>query len=629
MAGAAIMAPGQWINAQPMHFLDSVVIQDYRIPGPNAQNNRAIQVMDAEEIRMLPVSSVPELLSFLSGMDIRQRGPGGVQADLSVDGSSFDQVLVLVNGIKVVDPQTGHHMLNLPISLSQLERVEFLRGPAASLYGVHALAGVVNLITRRPESDQAEIQVRGGGGIGQKEEIGKDYYGGGIRLSLSKTTENLGHSLDMAVDQSTGYRHNTAFRIIQGFYQNHWEPKPGQGLVFQAGFQGKDFGANGFYSAPGDRDSWEKTRTLLSSLEWRGGKSGVWTWTPRLSYRLHDDDYIYVRQNPELYRNRHRTQVISSEAHASRPLAGGQLGLGLEYRQEVLRSSNLGDHQRGNLGAFTNIRQHRGPWDLTAGLYQNYHSQYGLQFFPSLDLGYRFPSSLKAFTHFGLGQRHPSYTDLYYEDPGNKGNPGLRPEMAYYLEAGVKHSGPWGRVQAMAFFRHTQDFIDWVREDSLLPWQPLNYHQLQVPGFSIQFHGPSMEGYLGRHRFHHRIQGQYSFLNPRLKDMDSRQSKYVIEALRHQLQLRWDLNFSIPWRLSLSGRYQHRISMNDYWLLDARLGYEKGNWSFSLDLNNLLDTQYREWGSVPLPGRWAILNLGFRLAGKEVRTKPRTFGIQE
>lgn len=595
-----------------MHFLDSVVIQDLRIPGPNARNNRAIQVMEAAEIRALPVTTVPELLAYFAGVDLRQRGPGGVQADLSVDGSSFDQVLVLVNGVKVSDPQTGHHMLNLPISLSSLERVEFLRGPAASQYGVNALAGVINFITRRPDSNQGEAGIIASGGIGRKENPDEDYYGGGIRLGLRKKGKSTGHSLDLSADRSTGYRHNTAYRILQGFYQAHWEGNSGHGLFFQAGYQDKDFGANGFYSAPGDRDSRERTRTLLSSLEWTGARTGAWNWTSRVSYRLHDDDYVYVRHNPELYRNQHRSHVITAETHSSRALGRGRWGLGGEYRQEILNSTNLGDRHRGNLGVFTNLRQHWGAWDLTAGLYQNYHSQYGGQFFPSLDLGYRFPSSLKAFAHFGLGQRMPSYTDLYYEDPGNRGNPDLRPEKAYYLEGGANYSGVWGRVQAMAFFRHTRDFIDWVREDSSRPWQPLNYQQVQVPGLSLQFQGAPIELSWGGRPWTHQFRWQYTYLAPRLLDVDARLSKYVIEALRHQVQIQWNQRWGGHWVLQITGRYQHRFTMNDYWLVDLRTGYEGRHWSLFIDGRNLLDTEYREWGSVPLPGRWAGLNLSFR-----------------
>lgn len=600
-------------SAQIRQVMDSVVVQDFRIPASISSNNRGIQVIEARDWEGLPVSSINDLLIHFSGIDLRQRGPGGVQADLSIDGSSFDQVLVLIDGVKVSDPQTGHHLLNLPVSLSSLERVEFIRGAAASQYGVNALAGVLNLVTRKPSTDGADLQVRAGGLVSGLENEGRGYRDGGLELGLEKVGTRLQHSLNLAGDFSNGYRPNTGYQNLRAFYQNRWQDDRGRKASFLAGFQDKDFGAHGFYSAPGDRNAREKTQAWLAAMDLKLGQGKTWTWNPRLSYRLHKDDYIYDRDHPERYRNQHQTQVITGEFHGSRYWGRGRLGLGMEYRQELIHSSNLGDHQRGNLGLFANIRQHWKAWDFSAGLYQQYQTQHGIQFYPSLDLGYHLLGSLKIYLHAGMGQRMPTYTDLYYQDPGNLGNENLRPERAYYGELGFRQKGLKHRFQVQAFFRDTKDFIDWVREDSSQPWQPLNYQRVQVPGLSMQ----GMLD-LGRHAgrsasFHHQIHVQYTYLEPRIQDPDSRISKYVIEALRHQLQLRWQGAYGPHWRLSFSGRYQSRISMSDYWLLDSRLAYDRGTWSMAMDLQNLLDTQYRELSSVPLPGRWIRFTLGFRM----------------
>jgi iron complex outermembrane receptor protein len=81
-------------------------------------------------------------------MDIRRRGANGVQSDVSFRGSSFEQVLLLINGIRMNDSQTGHNSLNLPVDLGDVERIEVIKGPAARRFGQNAYAGAINIITK-------------------------------------------------------------------------------------------------------------------------------------------------------------------------------------------------------------------------------------------------------------------------------------------------------------------------------------------------------------------------------------------------------------------------------------------------------------------------------------------------
>ena len=106
-------------------------------------------IITAKDIKHLPVQNVNELLAYVSGVDIRQRGPMGTQADIGIRGSTFDQVLVMVDGVRMSDPQTGHHQMNLPVPLQMIERIEIIRGTAARRYGLNALGGVVNVITKK------------------------------------------------------------------------------------------------------------------------------------------------------------------------------------------------------------------------------------------------------------------------------------------------------------------------------------------------------------------------------------------------------------------------------------------------------------------------------------------------
>src|SRR5690606_20776089 len=209
------------LKAQVMHVNhDSVVIKDNRMQMPLIMQNRNITLLDREQIEALPAKSVNELLACISGIDIRQRGPWGGQADVSIDGSTFDQVLVLINGIKISDAQTGHNMLNLSLPLSAIDHIEILRGPAARVYGVNALAGAINIVTRIPQSNEVFVQVTGGSSFEKDTSNGKTFLSTGIQPTVSLLTKKTAQTLALAHDEGNGYRYNTAFRANKIFYQN-------------------------------------------------------------------------------------------------------------------------------------------------------------------------------------------------------------------------------------------------------------------------------------------------------------------------------------------------------------------------------------------------------------------------
>src|SRR5699024_2127659 len=123
--------------------LKEVIIQGNRIQVPFNQSARDIQVITQQQIEALPAKSLNEVLSYIGGVDIRQRGPFGTQTDISIDGGTSEQTLVLINGVKMIDSQTAHNMMNIPVPLTAIERIEVLRGAAARIYGINSLTGAI------------------------------------------------------------------------------------------------------------------------------------------------------------------------------------------------------------------------------------------------------------------------------------------------------------------------------------------------------------------------------------------------------------------------------------------------------------------------------------------------------
>jgi len=138
-----------WAQDETTQELEEVVVSSSRIDLPLSENSRTIKVIQAQEIQKSSATSLADLLQRVAGIDVRRRGAQGMQADLYIRGGSFDQTLLLIDGIKVDDPQTGHHTLNIALPLELIERIEIIKGPAARVFGQNAFTGAINIVTKK------------------------------------------------------------------------------------------------------------------------------------------------------------------------------------------------------------------------------------------------------------------------------------------------------------------------------------------------------------------------------------------------------------------------------------------------------------------------------------------------
>lgn len=585
--------------------LDSVVIRENRLTYHFRDNNRDLQILTKEQIATLPVKSTTELLAYVNGIDLRQRGPSGVQADIGIDGSSFDQVLILVNGMKMSDPQTGHHVLNLALPVQSIERIEVLRGAAAKIYGVNALAGVINIITRTPDQHGISGQVYGGSSFEKDTSNGAVFRNFGAQATAALAYKDHSHLLSISHDQGNGYRYNTAYEMYRVFYNGRVHVNDNNHLEVTAGYLSSDFGAGLFYAAPSDHEAKEKVQTVIAGVRQSIQVTPRLRLTPGVSYRYNKDDYIYIRQKPEVYRNIHETHAITGELHGNLQWKKGTAGLGVEWRKEKITSNGLGKHDRDNIGVYAEYKHwFSGRLNAGAGVYANYNSEFGTQLFPGIDVGYHAGKSWKIYASASSGQRLPTYTDLYYTGPGNIGNSNLRPESAHFAEMGVNYQRPFLNMQGGISYRETKGFIDWVKKELSDPWQPQNFQAVSTAATFLRAAWQP-----GKHLdmprwLDLRVHAGYTYLEVSLAAPDDKISKYAIDALRHQLTGGVSATFFRTVQLHVNTRYQYRISANDYTLLDARVAWMFSGWSIYADINNMLGTAYKEAGAVPLPGRW-------------------------
>lgn len=590
--------------------LNEIVIKENRLQLPFSKQNRNVWLIDREKIKSLPARSISELLSYISGVDVRQRGPGGLQADISIDGGTFDQSLVLINGIKVSDPQTGHNMMNLPISIDDIDHIEVIRGSASRIYGINALTGAINIVTRNVMQTGIAANVFAGSSF-KDNASGDTYYNYGIRAAGTILLDGSSHALSAGHEAGNGYRYNTAFRNQKVFYQGRYRIGKTDVLDLTGGYTHNNFGANGFYSSPGDKESEETVNTAMAAISYTTKLGDNWTITPRISYRNNVDDYLYIKQSPDKFHNHHVTNVFNAELNNTLQTKFGIIGLGLEARTEKISSTNLGKRDRNNAGLFAEFKfEPLAKLAVNVGAYTNYNSDYGWQAFPGLDAGYNFYGNWRVYTNLGTGQRLPTFTDLYYKGPTNIGNDLLKPEQSKYAEGGLKYNNEHLAVNASYFIRKIANFIDWTKEVQTNPWQPHNFSDVTTYGFTAS---GDYTMFLAENSALNtlRLGAGYTHLDPSFKKTLTTAifSRYALESLRNQLSTTASADFYRLLSLTVTARYNERINYKDYMTVDARLALKQTRYSIYAEAANMFDIQYIEAGAVPMPGSWFTLGL--------------------
>ncbi len=588
--------------------LREVVVTENRLQVPFAKQNRNLTIVSRAEIAASPARSINELLAYVAGVDVRQRGPWGAQADVGIDGGTFDQTLVLVNGVKMSDPQTGHNSLSLPIPMDAIERIEILRGPVARIYGVNSLTGAINIVTRQATESGVDGHVYAGSSLRRDGQADALYNSRGLQLGGRVANANDRHLLYGSYDGGNGYRHNTAFVNTKFLYQGEATVDQRDILSWTLGYAYNDFGANGFYAAPGDSNSQEIVQTAIAAVQYRAQLNDRWTLTPRVAYRFAHDDYRYLKHDLSRFRNLHRTHVASYEFNARYVGAFGDLGMGAELRNDVIHSTSLGNRNRANYGFYGEFRTDKiDRLSLSLGAYLNYNSDFGWRVYPGLDAGYNVFGHWRLFFNAGTGQRIPTYTDLYYQGAGNRGNPDLLPEHAYYIEGGIKHTGRHWQANASYFYRRIDDFIDWTRRSLDDPWVPDNFLRNNTRGVntSVAYSWHASQAANGRVGF------SYNYLDPRFEQYDdSNLSRYAIENIRHQAVGFVALRAG-KLGITAAERFVERISYRRYFLTDIRVSMTWQAYRLYADANNIFDKRYIEAAAIPMPGRWFSLGVKY------------------
>lgn len=588
--------------------LDSVEITDRSLLGSSLNyKNQSAFTIDKASIAKLPYQTLDALLKQIPGLDVRTRGMNGVQSDMSIDGGTFDQCLILLNGHPLSDPQTGHNLLSLPISTLGIASIEIIKGPVASLYGVNALSGLINIITTTQNAEQIVQVSLGTGALSNNSD--SFYANYGLQLRSNVQWGKVSNTIHLGYDQGNGYRPNTAYKILNAFTQSDYTQN-GWNIGWQTGYKYADFGASGFYAYPGDSLSSETIHHLLTGVTISKRISDRLKLATRLSYNYKSDDYWYL-STPDVGRNVHDQHNIHALMNIQYQSPIGTFNIALTHRNEQLKSTNLGVHNRTFTGLIAHYHHLLAQKILVEGTLNNNYYNQKMHWYPAIGIGYFIKPQHKIYANAGTAERLPSFTDLYYSLPNVIiGNPKLIAEKAINVAIGYQWKTALQQFHAYYFNRKVDHFIDWVKMDVNNAWQPQNYHQVTTSGMTILWRQQLEQNMKSCSDIYYTL--GYNLLNPQLRLTEENVlSRYAINALKHQLTASLGSKIGAHWQWNVNARYNDRIAYQSYWILDAKVGYRLPKHSINLVLNNATNTQIIEAGANPIVGRWLNMNYQF------------------
>jgi len=568
-------------------FRQTVVVTAAARPVELATVTRAMTVITREQIARLPVESVADVLRLAASVDVRARGVRGVQSDFAVRGATFGQILVLVDGVRINDAQSGHHNGDIPVPLDAVERIEVVYGPDSSLFGADAFGGAVNIVTRR--SGEPSLVVQGGS-------FGLAGGRGDVSLERGAVREFVA----VAADRSSGFMDDRDFKtsIVRS------RTSIGERSNVAVSYLWKAFGANNFYG--GNAPSREWTNQTLVNADHRLADVAGWSLTAAASYRTHGDRFVFNQLRPELSDNRHRTHAVLGGMTAARSLSRyGTLSVGVESGGDWIRSTNLGDHAMSRISGFGEWRAEVGRVMTDVTLRLDRYDEFGASWNPSFGAGWWATSRIRLRANVARAFRVPTFTERYYSDPANLARADVGPETAWAGEGGVDVIAPGGwLLQATLFGRADRDVIDWLRPTVADRWQTYNIRRVDTMGIELGARRTFANGAF--------VQAEFTGLDLDTAPVDQL-SKYVLDVAPRSFTTAGSLPLPNGFQVAPRVEYRRRsrsTGTQDYVLLDLRIAKRINRiYEVRVDGTNLFDQDYQEIAGVAMPGAAVAISL--------------------
>ncbi|MBO7068388.1 MAG: TonB-dependent receptor [Bacteroidaceae bacterium] len=609
--------------------MSEVTVTGTMTPLTLLQSARIVSVLSRQDIEQAGVQSINDLFKLATGVDVRQRGGFGIQTDISIDGGIFDQISLLLNGVCISNPQTGHLSADFPVSISDIERIEVLEGAASRIYGGQSFGGAINIVTRHEESRTAEIGVQGGSFV---------TFEADARLGFC--IKGINNRISGGGGRSNGGTANSDWKKGQFYYQGDYGNEHLK-LEWQFGFSKKAYGANTFYSAAYPNQFERNERYLLSVSAETKGKL---CFTPQVYWNRNYDNFELIR-NERFGENFHRTDIYGLKAGGYFRWIGGKTAMCAEFRHEGILSTNLGQELKseqyvavkGEEGIFYTRQDTRttvsfnlehnillAHWTVSAGLLTSMTTSvdHTFRFYPGIDVAYRPNAHWKVFFSYNKGFRLPTFTDLYYKSVTLEGNKGLKPENNHSVQiGGLFHKNGYAAT-VRVFFHHGSNMIDWVMyhpEDT--------YHStaFKLDNMGVQAEGRfNFDEITGKNAWIKNLTLGYTHIRQGKHDgPDIYKSSYTMEYLRHKfiatLHHKIYKDLAATWSIRVQDRMGNYISAGElvnystYATLDIKLQWTSIHYNVFVQGTNITNNKYFDLGNVPQPGIWIMAGARWKL----------------
>lgn len=619
--------------------LDEVLITGSRAPLTAVQSAKIVEIVTHDQIERAEAHTLNDVLKLSTGVDVRQRSGFGVQTDISINGGTFDQITLLLNGVPLSNPQTGHNAADFPVSISDIDHIEILEGSSARIYGSSAFSGAVNIVTRTPSRTGGRVNIEGGS-------FGT--FGGDAAVSWNPSA-SLQQLLSGGYMQSDGGTANSNFRKRRGFYQGGFNSTFIR-LNWQAGITSQDFGANTFYSARFP-NQYEATRRYIASASATIRPFAHSDNTTAASFEI--KPMLYGHRNYDHFQlikgmtgaqkgeNYHRLDVYGASVDLNLSWLLGKTAIGADVRKEHIMSTAYGQlldsarwiaikgtdrmynkrADRTNTSLFLEHNVVLNKVTISAGIMANRNTALDndFRFYPGIDISYRPNNHWRLYAGWNKALRVPTFTDLFTANSAQQGNLNLKPERNSTFKIGSRFTTTGIEAMATMFYSRGRNMIDWVYETpASTRYHALNIGKLNNMGFSTEarlnlsqllFSQAETKGepvlmkvgYAYIHQKHTTNQPIY-------------RSLYALEYLRHKVVV--ELSHPIVSHLSASWalRWQQRMNgYKPYAKVDGKLTWREQRWQIYLKADNLTCHRYYDLGSVLQPGLWIMAGAGITL----------------
>lgn len=444
--------------------LDAVTVTATVNPVASSKTGRNLFVIKGEDIAKMPVHSIDEVLRYLPGVEVQSKGPMGAASDIVIRGGTFQQVLVILDGIRVNDPNTGHFSSYIPVNPAEIDHIEVLKGASSAIYGSDAVGGVIHIITKTFANNQHAAPSSQfttgatGGAYGLFNANANAYY------ATDKLAVNIGGQTNNADGQPQ--------RGIDGYFHLHtisgsasYKLSDSWKLSYRLSYDDRKFAAQNFYTTYVSDTASEKLSTWWQQLNLQYHKNNN-SFSLMAGYKNMNDHYVY---NPVSVANNNRSKLYQSLALYEHKfnsdisfVAGGQ------FQQKSIVSNDRGNHTVNQAAGFASLTATL--WHaltLSPALRLDWDERSGAELVPQLNASYK-TGQFQIRGSAGKTIRNADFTERYNNNnkplvtSGKIGNPDLKAESSFSYEAGADYFGKFIRVSSTLFQRRYNDLIDWT-----------------------------------------------------------------------------------------------------------------------------------------------------------------------